>query len=161
MRKSKDETKASQDAWLTAFGQVGTVLSACKAANVARSTYYNWIENNIYNFKEKKNVAWEIFRESLQDLALERIRGQGPRDNPVLLMSYLNAFVPEYFKRDSSTGGDAAKEFMAELKKLRNMQEELRSGKKETVEEDSAKKRAIDEVEKILSRQRESDDNDK
>ena len=161
MPRTKEETVAVQDAFLVAFGEVGTVLSACKATDIPRSTYYNWIENNMYNFKEKKTVAWEIFRESLQDLALNRIKGQGPRDNPVLLMSYLNAFVPEYFKRDSSSSGDTAKEFMSELKKLRVMQEELRKGKVESVEEDSAKKRAIDEVEKILSRQRESDDDNK
>ena len=39
------------------------------------------------------------------------------------------------------------------------MQQELRDDKEEVIEEDDSKKRAMDEVEKILSRQMESDDN--
>ncbi len=157
MRKSKEETIAIQDAFLAAYGEVGTILSACKAVDIARSTYYNWIENNIYNFKEKQAVAHEIFGEYVRDLALNRIKGQGPKDNPVLLMSFLNAFASQYFKRDNSTANDAAKELMIELKKLRNMQQELRGDKKEIVEDDSAKKQAMDEVEKILSRTKDLD----
>jgi hypothetical protein len=158
MPRTKEETIVIQNAWLAAYGEVGTVRKACMATDVPRSTYYNWIENNIYNFKEKQAIAHEIFGEYVRDLALDRIEGQGPKDNPVLLMSFLNAFAPQYFKRDSSTGGDAAKEFMVELKKLRAMQEDIRKDNKEVDKEDSAKKRAMDEVEKILSRQRESDD---
>ena len=172
MRMSKDETVAKQDAFLVAFGEVGTVLSACAATGVPRSTYYGWIENNTYEFKAKKDVAWEIFREYLQDIALQRIKGQGPKDNPVLLMSYLNAFIPEYFKRDSSSTDSNAKEVMAELRRLRKLEQKFRDQIKrhgpsidqrtaeELVEDEAteAKKKAMDEVEKILSRQRESDD---
>ena len=159
--KKPEETKAKQDAFLTAYGELGTITYACKAVGISRSTYYNWLENNLYNFKEKQAVAHEIFGESIRNIALERIKLQGPKDNPVLLMAFLNAFAPQYFKRDSSTANDAAKELMVELKKLRSMQQELRDDKKEVIEEDDSKKRAMDEVEKILSRQMESDDNNR
>lgn len=159
MPQSKEKTMAMQDAWLLAFGECGTVRKACIATETARSTVYGWIDKNLYGFKDKKQIAWDMFKEYLQDLALERIKGQGVKDNPVLLMAYLNAFIPEYFKRDSASTDSTAKELMAELKRLRTAQEKVQKKDAVEQEEDSARKRAIDEVEKILSRQRESDDN--
>ena len=139
MSRSKEETVNVQDAFLAAHGEVGTIRKACVAASVSRSTVYRWIDDNLYGFKDKYDVSLAIFKEYLQDLALERIKGQGPKDNPVLLLAYLN-------------------EIMSELKRWRKESEKIRD--KENIEEIDARKNAIDEVEKILSRKREPDDND-
>ena len=106
--------------------------------------------------KDKKFEAFQIFKEYLQDLALERVKSQSPKDNPVLLLSMMNAFIPE-FNRNSKGDVSEAKELLAELKRWRKESEPVR----EDAETVDAKKNAIDEVEKILSRKRESDDNSK
>ena len=156
MPRDKEETMAIQDAFLAAHGEVGTVRKASMAANVSRSTVYRWIESNLYGFKDKYDVSLVIFKEYLQDLALERILGQGPKDNPVLLLSYLNAFIPEKFRRDSQGSDSISKEIMIELKRWRK--ESKKVNENQNTEEVDARKNAIDQVEKILSRKRESDD---
>ena len=158
MSRSKEETVNVQDAFLAAHGEVGTIRKASIAASVSRSTVYRWIDDNLYGFKDKYDVSLAIFKEYLQDLALERIKGQGPKDNPVLLLAYLNAFIPEKFRRDSQGSDSISKEIMSELKRWRKESEKIRD--KENIEEIDARKNAIDEVEKILSRKREPDDND-
>jgi len=159
MARGKDQTKAIQDAFLVAYSQCGTVVSAVKAlkgtkASVSRATIYQWEGENTYNFRDKKLEALQVWRESLQDIGWERIKAQKPTDNPVLLLSYLNAFVPE-FKRTSQSDTSEAKMILAELKQLRKDQKQSVSVSAEEVD---ARKNAIDEVEKILSRKRESDD---
>tara|TARA_R100000808_G_C2137565_1_gene145658 strand:- start:295 stop:765 length:471 start_codon:yes stop_codon:yes gene_type:complete len=156
MPRTKEETIAIQDAFLSAYGECGTVRTAAKAAGIHRSTMYKWEEKNLYGFKDKKFEAFQIFKEYLQDLALERVKSQSPKDNPVLLLSMMNAFIPE-FNRNSKGDVSEAKELLAELKRWRKESEPV----KEDAETVDAKKNAIDEVEKILSRKRESDDNSK
>jgi hypothetical protein len=161
MTRGKDQTKAVQDAFLVAFSECGTVDKAVKAlkgtkAAVSRGTVYNWITDNTYEFRDKKEEALQVWRESLQNIGWERIKAQKPTDNPVLLLSYLNAFVPE-FKRTSTADVSEAKLILAELKQLRKEQKQPTAVSAEEVD---ARKNAIDEVEKILSRKRESDDND-
>ena len=156
MPRTKEETIAVQDAFLSAYGECGTVRTAAVAAGIHRSTMYKWEEKNLYGFKDKKFEAFQIFKEYLQDLALERVKSQSPKDNPVLLLSMMNAFIPE-FNRNSKGDVAEAKELLAELKRWRKESEPVR----EDAETVDAKKNAIDEVEKILSRKRESDDNSK
>ena len=156
MPRTKEETIAVQDAFLSAYGECGTVRTAAVAAGIHRSTMYKWEEKNLYGFKDKKFEAFQIFKEYLQDLALERVKSQSPKDNPVLLLSMMNAFIPE-FNRNSKGDVSEAKELLAELKRWRKESEPVR----EDAEKVDAKKNAIDEVEKILSRKRESDDNSK
>ena len=115
---------------------------------------YRWEQENLYGFKDKKLEAYQVFKEYLQDLALERVKSQSPKDNPVLLLSMMNAFIPE-FNRNNKGDVSEAKELLSELKRWRKQ-----AGKvTEDTEAVDAKKNAIDEVEKILSRKRESDDN--
>ena len=159
MPRTKEETIAVQDAFLSAYGECGTVRTAATAAGIHRSTMYKWEEKNLYGFKDKKFEAFQIFKEYLQDLALERVKSQSPKDNPVLLLSMMNAFIPE-FNRNSKGDVSEAKELLAELKRWRKETDDVKAipMDAETV---NAKKNAIDEVEKILSRKRESDDNSK
>jgi len=155
MPRTKEETIAIQDAFLSAYGECGTVRTAAKAAGIHRSTMYKWEEKNLYGFKDKKFEAFQIFKEYLQDLALERVKSQSPKDNPVLLLSMMNAFIPE-FNRNSKGDVSEAKELLAELKRWRKESEPV----KEDAETVDAKKNAIDEVEKILSRRKPNDNSD-
>ena len=161
MARGKDQTKGIQDAFLVAFSECGTVDAAVKAlkgtkAAVSRSTVYSWTAENTYDFRDKREEALQVWRESLQNIGFQRIKEQKPTDNPVLLLSYLNAFVPE-FKRTNNAEVSEAKMILAELKQMRKEQKESTAVSAEEVD---ARKNAIDEVEKILSRKRESDDND-
>jgi hypothetical protein len=159
--------KARQDAFLVAYGQTGTVTSACKAAAMDRSSVYEWRTKDVQNFKIRFENANEIFREGLQDLALSRIKDQRPDGNPVLLITMLNACWPEKYRRDAYRADDGARELMGEWKKWKKDQERAKktgksTGSQETeavqadYQELEERKNAIDEVEKILARRKDA-----
>jgi len=158
-----EDTQAAQDRFLEAFGQLGTVRAALGIANISRSAISRWSSKDMYGFKERYAVAKAIFKESLIDIGLKRIREQEANANPVLLLSYLNAYAPEYFRRDSRGADSVAKEFMVEMKRWRKEQaKSQKSSEKKVASEEQAvsedRKNAIDQVEKILSLKKSSDD---
>lgn len=97
-------------------------------------------------------AARHVFREYLQDMAFERVKNQKPDANPVLMITLLNRFWPEVFRRDAYRADDPAKEVMMDLRKWMKANSPESKKTEEEVEEASARKRAIDEVEKLLAR---------
>lgn len=82
-RKSEkaELTITLQESFLVAFGEVGSIRKACTASSVGRSTVEDWMRNDVNSFKAKMDAARQIFREMLQDMALERAQAQKPNDN--------------------------------------------------------------------------------
>ena len=147
-------TKANQDAFLVAFGEVGTIRAAASAASIGRSTITGWLKKDVFNFKLKYDTAQEVWRESLQDMAFSRAQAQKPNDNPVLLITLLNAAWPERYRRTSYLADDAGREVMIEWKKwLKDQKGKPASTPQQDAEEEEHRK-AIDEVEKILNRRK-------
>jgi len=136
--------RAKQDAFLAAYGECGSLRAACEASGVGRSTVGDWVT-----------------REYLQDLAVSRIKDQKPTDNPVLLITMLNAHWPEKYRRDSQGASSGMKEIMSEWKRW--VKENNRPSKKSPsmTEAEEAKINAVNEVEKILSKKRDPNDEDK
>jgi hypothetical protein len=153
--------RAKQDAFLAAYGECGSLRAACEASGVGRSTVGDWVTKDAQNFKEKYETAKEMFREYLQDLAVSRIKDQKPTDNPVLLITMLNAHWPEKYRRDSQGASSGMKEIMSEWKRW--VKENNRPSKKSPsmTEAEEAKINAVNEVEKILSKKRDPNDEDK
>ena len=150
-----DLVLARQDAFLVAYGEAGTLRAACDAAEVGRSTIADWNRSDAHGFKAKYATAKELFREHLQDLAFGRVQQQKPNDNPVLLITLLNAHWPEKYRRDGNTVTDEVKEMMVEWKKW--VRESRNTGKNKPAvnEAEEAQRSAVDEVEKLLARKRE------
>ena len=154
--------RARQSAFLAAYGEVGSVRAACEASKVGRSTVNAWIRYDAENFRAKFSVAKEIFRESLQDLAVDRVKHQKPNDNPVLLITLLNAHWSELYRRDGAAASNDVREMMAEWKRFvkgNNRKHKSVQEKEKMDEGDVAALNAINEVEKIMSRRRRADDN--
>ena len=154
--------RARQSAFLAAYGEVGSVRAACEASKVGRSTVNDWIRYDAENFRAKCSVAKEIFRESLQDLAVDRVKHQKPNDNPVLLITLLNAHWSELYRRDGAAASNDVREMMAEWKRFvkdNNRKHKSVQEKEKMDEGDVAALNAINEVEKIMSRRRRADDN--
>jgi hypothetical protein len=151
-------TEAKQDAFLAAYGESGSKRAACLASNVGRSTVTDWEKNDTHGFKIKMAIATEMFREMLQDMAIGRVQNQKPNDNPVLLITLLNAMWPERYRRDGQTSGSEVKEMMVEWKRW------VRDNKKKSKDDpkvsdaEKAHKNAIDQVESILTRKKSKND---
>ena len=99
---------------------------------------------------------------SLQDLAVDRVKHQKPNDNPVLLITLLNAHWSELYRRDGAAASNDVREMMAEWKRFvkdNNRKHKSVQEKEKMDEGDVAALNAINEVEKIMSRRRRADDN--
>ena len=149
-------TKATQDAFLAAFCITGSVRSAAEAVEVSRNTVWSWQKNDIHGFAKKYEKGKEEFREYLQDIAVDRVKDQKPNDNPVLLITLLNAHWPEKYRPGSTGADNAAKEIMSEWKKW------VKQSKKTTSpadEEKSDSQQAVEEAQQILARKGSSEQN--
>jgi|TARA_R100000306_G_C4374771_1_gene141488 hypothetical protein len=151
------QSRANQDAFLAAFGTSGSVRSAAESVGIKRSTVDQWKSRNTHRFREKFRIAKEIFREYLQDIAVERIRDQASNANPVLLITLLNAHYPELYRHDGRTATNDVKDMMVEWKKFvkntaRKSREEDRTEEDRREEE---KRSAVDAVEALMARKKE------
>ena len=152
-----DFVRARQDAFLVAYGECGTVRASCAAADVGRSTVDDWNRNDAQGFRVKYAVAKELYREHIQDIAWERVKVQKPNDNPVLLITLLNAHWPEKYRRDGNVVTNEVREMMGDWKRwVREANRKVKpsAGLQEAEE---ARKNAINEVEHILSRKKGND----
>ena len=147
------ETKANQDVFLTAYSLVGALRKAGDGIDLPRATVRSWIHTDSHGFKARFQEAQEVFREFLEDIALERVKNQKPNDNPVLLITLLNANYPEKYRRAAYHTDNAAKEIMGEWKKW--VKESKKHAK--TKDEVSDRDNAIEEAEKILAKKSNKD----
>ena len=95
----------------------------------------------------------------MQSLALERIKQQKPSDNPVLLITMLNAEWPEKDRRDSRIESDGVKDMMNEWKEWVKDNSQKSKEDPQVTEAEQARRNAIDEVEKMYAKK--SDDDSK
>ena len=147
-------TKINQDAFLAAFAVSGTLKSAAEAIDIPRATIHAWARKDTHGFKVRYTEATEIFREYLQDIAVDRVKNQKPNDNPVLLITLLNAHWPEKYRRDAHYADNAAKEVMAEWKRFvkANKKAARDSRSDDASEQDTEREQAVAEAQKILAR---------
>ena len=158
-RLTPEETRMSQDAFLAAYGTAGSVKAACDSIDLSRSTVDSWNKGDVQGFRVRYGVAKDIFRDGLQDIAVNRVMQQKPGDNPVLLITLLNAHWPEKYRRDGQVATNEVKEMMVEWKKWARDNKKKGPKPSEVSETEEATKNAIDEVEKLLAKKSEPSDN--
>jgi len=148
-----NEVLARQKRFLRAYAAHGTIKAACDASKISRYAFAMWRHHDAEGFKDRFRQSEEEFREMIHDIGLDRIKIQKPNDNPVLLIAYLNAHWPEKFRRDPYYANNSAKEVMVEWKKWVKEQGKKPSGEDTAdKEQDTAKKRAVAEIEELLKR---------
>jgi len=77
-----------------------------------------WISVNSYGFADRIEEADIQFCENLEQLALERVKLQDAKSNPVLLITLLNANLPNKYRPTVVVSDDTAKNVLSELRKL-------------------------------------------
>jgi hypothetical protein len=109
-----------QQAFLKAFGQLGTIRAAARTIGIHRSTVNLWLSTDLYSFKKRMDEAKEEYREYLEDLIHERLSNpQGNRGSDVLLMFREKAEWPEKYREEVKVLGVSAPLQM--LDKLREL----------------------------------------
>ena len=103
--------------FLAAYEEWGTTRAACRAAGISRSSYERWHQEDGEFVKELDRVKL-AFAESLEELALERIRNPDKnRGSDILLIGLLNANMPSKYRPQFAMSEDSAKELIIEWRK--------------------------------------------
>jgi len=147
------KTKGNQNAFLAAYMVSGSVKRSCEAVHVGRDTVMKWVQNDTHEFRARYHEAQDDFREALQDMAVDRVKQQKPNDNPVLLITLLNAHWPEKYKRSGFIADNSAKEIMGEWKRW--VKETRKDPKKDSGND---RDNALEEAERILAKKSKQSD---
>ena len=94
-------TWEDQNRFLAAFALCRQKATAARAVGIGRSTVYWWEGKDHLGFKDRLREADEVFTDDLENLALNRVRAQKPSDTPVLLITLLNANLPDKYRPNS------------------------------------------------------------
>ena len=98
------KTTASQDAFLKAFGQCGSIAQAAAAAGIHPATVRDlWVKNDALGFQARFHNAQAEFADYLEQLALKRVENptnNGRTGSDVLLMGLLNANHPTKWRHN-------------------------------------------------------------
>ncbi|KKK51840.1 hypothetical protein LCGC14_3110930 [marine sediment metagenome] len=125
-----------QIAFLTAYAKCGTVLYAAEAAGVHEATAHNWKKVNHFRFKERMSMAHTSFSESLENKALELAMKLEPNNNPVILITLMNANNPDKYRPNSVAPSETMTETLQAMKQATREFKRLEDGTQtETVTE--------------------------
>ena len=105
-----------------------------------------WQKENYFGFMDRLEEADLLFCEGLEQLALERVKMQDAKSNPVLLIALLNANLPNKYRPTVVMNDDTAKDV---LRELRTMAKD--SPVTEPTKTNESEETAIEQVNKILN----------
>ena len=123
MAKVQDQSLKKEQAarrkvlFLKVFEEWGTIRKACEVAGVPRGTYDRWNAEDI-DFSKDIDAARKAFAESLEEIALDRVRNPDKgKGTDILLLGLLNANMPQKFRPQLAMNEDSAKELIVEWRK--------------------------------------------
>jgi len=103
--------------FLAAYEEFGTIKKACELAGIVRESYSNWHREDI-EFVKQLDLVRRAFAESLEELALERVRNPDKnRGSDLLLIGLLNANMPHKYRPQTAMSEDSAKELIVEWRR--------------------------------------------
>ena len=117
-KEYEERTKRRQAAFLKVFSSGASVREATKAAETTRKAIFGWIRDDRNGFAKLYDEAQADFKDSLIERAMARISEQKASDSPILLITMLNAYIPEKFRPSVIPTEEAAKETITELRNL-------------------------------------------
>jgi hypothetical protein len=117
---NKDDERAKLKAqFLKKYKETKTVSTAIDGINLGRSTLYEWFKEDS-EFKQEFDNEKLAVGEGLESKAFQLIDKMVEKDDygrPVLLITLLNAHLPERYKQTESTGDDS-RQLIAEFRKM-------------------------------------------
>ena len=116
-RKYQDIRK-KQDAFLSIYSQGASVKLASQGANTTRWSVKRWVDDDLLGFRDRFDSANADFKDSLIEMAMHRLNEQKATDSPLLLITMLNAYIPEKFRPTSASTEEVAKDTIKEMRTL-------------------------------------------
>ena len=130
----KEDAAKRKELFLLAYEEWGTIKKACEVAGIARDTYGTWTQTDL-GFGKKMDMVRQAFAESLETIALERVRNPDKgKGSDVLLLGLLNANMPAKYRPQYAMNEDSAKELIFEWRKAaKEMAKEIPGQKDEVL----------------------------
>ena len=144
--QNEKETKQKQSTFLSIYSAGASVAQAAKAAGTTRWTVKRWVDADKNGFRNLYENAQNDFKDSLIEMAMRRLNEQQAKDSPLLLITMLNAYIPERFRPNTLATEEVAKETITELRKL--SQKAYKAVPK--TEEQMTSKSPLEQVEEIM-----------
>ena len=120
MAKYTDKQKESmKELFLQEYKISRTVSSAVSKLEVNRDTIYEWFKQDPefkQNFDDEKLAIGEGL-ESTAFTLIDKMLEKGDYGRPVLLITMLNAHLPERYKQSDNTGDDS-RQLISEFRKM-------------------------------------------
>jgi hypothetical protein len=143
-QERKAEADKRKERFLEVFEEWGTIRRACDVIGIPRGTYNRWHSEDP-DFSKNVDLARQAFAESLEEIALDRVRNPDKgKGTDILLLGLLNANMPQKFRPQLAMNEDSAKELIVEWRKAA----------KEVKKDGSTEEKAAelpDDVEKTLA----------
>lgn len=106
-----------QERFLRLFVEHGTILGAAEAAGIARDTVGDWQRRDVEGFVARFQVARDTFADTLERKAFWRIEHpEGNRGGDVLLITMLNAHLPDKYRPNAVVSDETARETLRALR---------------------------------------------
>ena len=127
---TEEEMEELKKEFLKEYSNSKTISTAVSGLAVSRRTVHTWLQED-FDFKEKFDEARLAVGESLESNAfrlIDQMMVENDYKRPLLLITMLNAHLPERYKQSDTTGEDSRQlisEFrkMAKTKKLKVVKE--------------------------------------
>jgi hypothetical protein len=109
-----------QEAFLKAYGELGTIIHAARAVGIHRMTVNTWLTSDLYSFRKRMDLAHDDYVENVGRMMNERLANPtGNRGSDVLLMFKLKAEAPQKYREEVKVVGiEAPKQMMNRLREM-------------------------------------------
>jgi len=128
----------NQHVFLKTFEAAGTNRAAAKSVGITVHAVGIWKREDQLGFNARFNKAVETFADSLEDIAMARIKDPtGNRGSDVLLLAMLNAHKPEKYRTGIVVVDETPKAVAAKLAKMAQEDKETRDQEPQTTRVDN------------------------
>ena len=127
-------TWEDQDRFLAAFAKCRTKSTSARLAGIGRSTVYWWEGKDHLGFKDRLREAGEAFCDMLENKARDLAMELKPGQNPLILITLLNANLPDKYRPNSIAPSETMTETLQAMKQAQREFKKLSDGSETTVE---------------------------
>ena len=118
------KTYRNQEAFLTAYAEVGVISQALKLCGVSQRGQEQWWNHDKFGYKARRRRAEESHADKLEGKLFSLIGQLTPNNSVVGLLAALNAHRSDKYRPSVASTDDTAKEVMSELRRVFSMKRE-------------------------------------
>lgn len=109
-------TAGLQSAFLLAYSQCGTIAKAAEIVGIHRYTAFRWRQQDSFRFKDRMLQAQATYCDVLENKAHELAMGLDPGQNSLILVTLLNANLPDKYRPNAVAPSETMTETLRAMK---------------------------------------------